>query len=605
MELSERQICRSSFCKDKDDNCNINGSKPAFWNKMSDDDFYKKAEQLTSFHNEEAFVDHDMNSVPEVKELQRKSGKAARSNVNGSRRSRVAHMEASMNVTGLVDVNDLSKDLGSYPGKYNIADKTQAFKQKTSVSGKRSEKRNGKLHKSKSDTFSIKAGLSSFSSSASGNNALGIYGSKHDICDFAKRVDEISLNELLDGSYKCPDSIKVKEKSTEALNGSILLSVREASSVLHLQKPAQTSVPAVDAIYNNASVTNSSSNDGNKGEATDSSPCNKVEGSLAGPADHHANILQFPLLEPKDVLDRLALVPHKDVDLMLLDSMKPTSSSKVHNGGSLPTFSWSHVSGGHFKVNPDLVKSTPSKSTCQSRWVKMGKSTTSLGVTTTYLEDFQSLTYNQSLVPLKSQLPGSTQKEKSPLVSTSDRVVTAAPSGPHTTASKTPAVHSAGVLLAAQTLCNIAAKFRKQGQYGLASWQKKSSQKSIRSSKLTSDEKLEKALFTIPSSRSVGPTSLINRSDDAKSNISKKLKPSVNDPAKGQYQWSTVTPQSIRSSSSPNKIFKNAHHESSSSPMKRSIATQHAKLPNKPPKLRKLVPMEWKSRGDHKGNAKY
>ncbi|KAJ0559209.1 hypothetical protein HanHA300_Chr06g0197791 [Helianthus annuus] len=149
-------------------------------------------------------------------------------------------MEASLNVTEIVDVNDLPKELGSCPEKYNIADKTYAAKQKTSVSGKRSEKRNGKLSKNKCDIFSIKAGLSSFRSSAGGNSVLGIYGSKRDICDFAKHVDEVSLNELLDGSYKCPDSIKVKEQSTEGLNGSFLLSVREACSVLHLQKPAQT-----------------------------------------------------------------------------------------------------------------------------------------------------------------------------------------------------------------------------------------------------------------------------------------------------------------------------------------------------------------------------
>ncbi|XP_035830223.1 uncharacterized protein LOC110864435 isoform X2 [Helianthus annuus] len=211
-----------SFHLEKDDNCTINGSKPAFWNTLSDEGFYRQAGQLTSPHNEEAYVDHDTTSAPEAK--QRKSAKAARSNGNSSRRSRAAHMEASLNVTEIVDVNNLPEELGSCPEKYNIADKTHAAKRKTSVSGKRSEKRNGKLSKSKCDIFSIKAGLSSFRSSAGGNSVL----------------DEVSLNELLDGSYKCPDSIKVKEQSTEGLNGSFLLSVREACSVLHLQKPAQT-----------------------------------------------------------------------------------------------------------------------------------------------------------------------------------------------------------------------------------------------------------------------------------------------------------------------------------------------------------------------------
>lgn len=110
----------------------------------------------------------------------------------------------------------------------------------------------------------------------------------------------------------------------------------------------------------------------------------------------------------------------------------------VHNGGSLPTFPWSHTSGAHFKANPDVVKSAPGKSTCQGRWVKMGKLTTSLGDTdtTTYLAELQSLTYNQSLVPLLSQHPGSTDKEKSSLISTFDRGATS--SGTRTTASKDP-----------------------------------------------------------------------------------------------------------------------------------------------------------------------
>ncbi|KAK9053116.1 hypothetical protein SSX86_029746 [Deinandra increscens subsp. villosa] len=594
---SERE---TSFHPEKDDNCsNINGSKLPFWNKMSEDELYRQAGRLTSLHNGEAFVDHDTVSVQEAKQSQRRSGKASRSNGNSSRRSRAAHMEASLNVTGVGDGNDVPKELGSYSGKYNLADKTHTSKLKTAVSGKRSEKRNGKIPKNKCDSFSVKAGLSSFSSAAGGNNILGVYGSKHDI-----HVEEVSLNELLDGSYKCPNSIKVKEKSTETLNASIVQSVREACSIFHLQKPAQTpKVPAVDATYNykdSSFITSSSTNSHNKGDATDTSPCNKVEGSCTGPTDHNANILQFPLFEPKDVLGRLNLPSHKDLDLMLLDNMKPTSTSKVHNGGSLPTFPWSHVSGGHFKANPDVVKSAPSKSTCQGRWVKMGKSTASLGDTgsTTFLADFHDLTYNQSLVPLQSQQPGSTEKEKSPLIPTPDQELT--PSGTRTTASKNPDGHSTGVLSAAQTLCNIAAEFRKQDQYGPATWQKKSLHKSIRASKLTSDEKLEKALFTIPSSRPVRPTNLIS---DAKSHASKKRKLSVIDPTKGQYHWSTSTPQSSRSSSSPSKPFKNSsmeskHHESSSSSMKRSITTPPVKLSNKPSKLRKLGPTEWRSRVD-------
>ncbi|XP_076920091.1 uncharacterized protein LOC143581123 [Bidens hawaiensis] len=395
----------------KDDNCNVNGSKPAAC-------LYRQAGELTGLRNGDAVDGLDMVG----KHLQRKSGKGCRSNGNGngngSRRSRLAHMEGSLDVTAGVDGNNVVR--------YSVVDRTQTGRHKTVVSGKRSEKRSGKISKSKCDSFSVKAGLSNFSSAAGGNNVLGVYGSKHDVREFAKHVKEMSLKELLDGSYKCPDSIKVKEKSTEALNGSILQSVREACSVLHLHKLTQTpKVPAVDASFNY--LTNSSTNDDNKGDAVDPSACNKVE-SCAGAINNRANILQFPLFEPKDILDRLTLPPDKDLDVMLLDSMKPTLSLKVHNGGSLPMFPWSHVSGGHFKANLDVVKSTPSKSACQSRWVKMGKSTASLRDinATTYLQDFQSFTYNQSLVPLQTQQPQSTVKV--------DQEIT--PSGTRTTASK-------------------------------------------------------------------------------------------------------------------------------------------------------------------------
>ncbi|XP_071705331.1 uncharacterized protein [Rutidosis leptorrhynchoides] len=591
---SEHESCSSSFHPDKDNKCNVNGTRPAIWNKMSDEDMYRLAGQ--------AFLDHDMESVQEAKQSLQNSGKVVRSNGSSSRRSRVAHMEASMNVNGVLEYYNLPKDVGSYSGTYNIAEK----KLKTTVSGKRSDKRNGKLPKNKCDSFSVKAGLSSFSSAAGGNNILGIYGSKHDICDFGKQVDVILLNELLDGSYKCRYSINEKEKKTEVLNGSILSSVRDACSIFRLQKPIKIpTAAAVDGAYNhNASCL---PNNDNEGAFANLSSCNKVEESLCAPTDDHANSLQFPLVAPKDVLDRLSLPPPKDLDLMLLDSMKPTSTSKVQSGGSLPTFPWSHVSGRDNKANPDVIKSTPSKCSCQGRWVRIGMSTDSLreATSTSYLADFKSLTYNPSLVPLEFQRPVPIGNGKSTTLSIS---VAASDPGvtPSTqaTASKSSAGNCSRELAAAQTLCNIAATCRKQDQEGMASWQKDSSNKVFRASKLTSDEKLEKALFTIPSSRHVGPNNLVNSPNDMKSShTQKKLKLSTND-----FHWSTSTPQSSRSS--PSKIFKvpplvSKHHESSSSLKKTVTVTTPARFSNKPLKLRRLEPMEWKSRGDQKGYGKY
>ena len=112
----------------------------------------------------------------------------------------------------------------------------------------------------------------------------GVYGSKQDIYDFEKHVDEISLNELLDGSYKCPKSIKENEKKTEILHKSILVSIRAASSILQLQKPKQPqNVAPVDGTNThnassslpNPAASGTSTNNDSKGDA-DPSSCNKV-----------------------------------------------------------------------------------------------------------------------------------------------------------------------------------------------------------------------------------------------------------------------------------------------------------------------------------------
>lgn len=62
---------------------------------------------------------------------------------------------------------------------------------------------------------------------------------KPDINDVTKQLDEPLLNELLDGSYKCPSIAKDKGKKAANLNENIMHSVREACSILRLRKPVQ------------------------------------------------------------------------------------------------------------------------------------------------------------------------------------------------------------------------------------------------------------------------------------------------------------------------------------------------------------------------------
>ena len=56
-----------------------------------------------------------------------------------------------------------------------ILDKTQMSRQKNSFSGKRGDRRNSKVPmKPKFDSFSMKAGLASFTMASGGNNFLGM-----------------------------------------------------------------------------------------------------------------------------------------------------------------------------------------------------------------------------------------------------------------------------------------------------------------------------------------------------------------------------------------------------------------------------------------------
>lgn len=60
----------------------------------------------------------------------------------------------------------------------------------------------------------------------------GTYGLKPDAHDITKLIDDISLDELLDGSYKCPTVGKEKGKKPAITSENILHSVRKSVSIL-------------------------------------------------------------------------------------------------------------------------------------------------------------------------------------------------------------------------------------------------------------------------------------------------------------------------------------------------------------------------------------
>uniref|UniRef100_A0A5B7B9L4 Uncharacterized protein n=1 Tax=Davidia involucrata TaxID=16924 RepID=A0A5B7B9L4_DAVIN len=633
--------CRSSLLSQKDEVGAVSASETAFWNKMPDAELCWHASQPSSFHSEGASEDLNFGNTysslllkprPEAKKLRRKSGKVARSSSGCSKRSRMAQMEVPINEHGVDDIKGVSNELGAYPAKCNIAEKTQVAKQKNNLNGKRGDKRNGKVPmKSKYDSFSLKAGLLSFGSSTGGNNILGVYGLKQDICDVTKHVDELSLNELLDGSYKCVDFSKEKGKKAANLNENIMNSVRKACSIFWLQKPLQPqNFIEINTGYNQKVSTCqvssgsciSGRSDSDKGGAytTVRSSCNKFQVSCSQ-LKSPASMLDFPLYQPEDILEHLALPQPKDLESLLLDAAKPALSSRnnpdprlgksVSHRAGLPPFPWSHTFSGHCKSNTDAVKLSTSRSTCQGRWVKIGNSATSVaGTGTDFLVDFESLAYDHTLVPSAGLKSGPLENEN--ITSTSLSIPPCEQGLPSSTcsmASQVPpesgggwkcqgnAEHSPRLLAAAQTLYEMMATHSlKQNSHGMNKWPKKASQKAMKARKLKSDEKSEEifaAAKAIKDSNEILPSKKARLSFNEKSNdlghtITMRKVP---------VTWST--PRSSRSS--PSKSLGDSAAVAKN--YNANIVKQSCMLP--PPtrvldkacssqgKLRKLAPMEW------------
>lgn len=84
----------------------------------------------------------------------------------------------------------------------------------------------------------------------------GLYGLKSDNHDVTKLLDDPPLNELLDGSYKCPILSKDKGKKAANVNENFLHSVRRACSILqHPRSDQSQSVAEIDSCSNKKTST--------------------------------------------------------------------------------------------------------------------------------------------------------------------------------------------------------------------------------------------------------------------------------------------------------------------------------------------------------------
>ncbi|CAN1778312.1 hypothetical protein LINPERHAP1_LOCUS14355 [Linum perenne] len=411
-------------------------------------------------------------------------------------------------LTGIDDSKNSSDKLGSFLKSCDSHEKTQFVKQRNNNSGRRGDRRPSKIStKARYDPFSSKAGLPTFNSAAGGTNFSAVYGLKTDVHDITKLVDELSLNDLLSGTYQCCRVGKEKVKKAGNSTESLLHSLTKACSVLQVPKPALSqNVAEIDSCSNeNTAVCPQNSlslSNGEDGETTvdlsspDKDSCSKP--------DFSPHLLNFQFEQPKDTLERLALAPSKDLESLLQDAVKPAASSRsasdqrpgkqLARGASLPPFPWSQNFNGHCRTNSDTAKLVTSRSTCQGRWGRVDNWVSSIGVPSNCLANLESLIYDEALVPsCGPKLEGDNAEE-----------------------------HCPRVLAAAQTLVDIAAcSVRRLNHERITKWPKHPSQKAMKARKV----KFIENHHLLTASTSFIPSNSIIR--DSMDNVTPSKKPKL------------------------------------------------------------------------------
>lgn len=314
-----------------------------------------------------------------------------RSSSPSSKRPRTCQRESSMSLTGNdVDSTMLRKTRCNL-SKCTSTEKSRVVKQRHDQDGKRGDKKNFKVPtKTKSDAF--------MHSTSGGNNILGIYGLKSDIHDVTKHVDELSLSELLDDSFKCPNLSREKGKKIIHTNESLVSSVKKACSILLRHSPLESQNSELDGICSRrklagqliSCVTSGDNND------TENDGIKDVASSTKDSCISNALPSLSTLYQPEEILKRLALPPTKDLDTLLRDASVPAvhlQSGDVncgiqtsHNVG-LPPFSWSLSPGGSSRASIDSGKLFMNRNVCHTKWVRLGCNATFLGNATNSFSD--------------------------------------------------------------------------------------------------------------------------------------------------------------------------------------------------------------------------
>ncbi|XP_065858375.1 uncharacterized protein [Euphorbia lathyris] len=630
---SNRELC-NSLLNEKDVTNSTNPSESTSLNKIPCPELRRHTSHPPCFPGEDVSRHVRLGGangpswIPKHEELQvqRKAGQVSRSGCGSAKRPRIILLE---DTSGLAvdDTREPSDKLGPHSTKCDSNEKTQVAKQKNNLGSKRGDRRSIKVSaKTKYDSFSLKASLASFSSAAAGNNFFGSYGLKTDVHDITKLVDDISLNDLLQGTYECPKLGKDKGKKVASASEGFTHLVRKACSLIQLPKSSQfqsfsemdsSSIEKLPACQSSISIVENGDSSTTDIPSPNKDSCSKLETP--------ANFLDLSFDQPKYTLERLALPPPKDLESLLLDAAKPAVSSRsapdsrpgkqISRRPSLPTFPWSHTFSGHCRTNSDAGKLLTSRTACQGRWMKIRTNFSSFGTASDCLPNLESFSYDESLVPScgKKKADIGNNVASSLFVAQCERGSSSAAASvvSHASLGKSEGdlknigivEHCPKLLAAAQTLCDIATCTSRVNKDGMMKWPKRPSQKAMKARKSKSTEKHEEIIS--PSTSSLGSDHFVrngfghtSKRPKLSTTEQKKDLLHINGMRKGHVSWS-ATPKSSRSS--PNKSVR----DSSINNLKQScMMPPPAKVLNKncngQHKVHKLMRMDWSRESDRR-----
>ncbi|XP_010473649.1 PREDICTED: uncharacterized protein LOC104753070 isoform X1 [Camelina sativa] len=566
-------------------------SDSSLWRKLmhSHDFVHDRLTKLRVENSSEPSNGYSPVASPESTESPRKRGKLSRSSSNGtSRRTKLILLDDTVSTPR---DNDTKEICGQ--GSTTFLDKPLVVKQRTSCNGKRGDRR---ISKVPTRTFST-------ISSATGENAFfGAYGLKPAINDVTKLIEDLSLKNLLEGSYECPSLGKDKMKKLENTNDTLLSVVRNVWSIVPTRRPVQSqSSTELETCLSRtlSSPPSSVSASLPNGENTDK--VNALDGDLSSSSkDLCINTkilstpLSFPLCDASDVLKRLGLPPPKDLDSLLQDASKPSQNSKNNSDqqrsakqlpprSGLPHFPWSQAFNGSSRTNSEAAKLVTGKTLCQGRWLRIPDTT--MGSTEGITDNFanlESLTFNQNLVPpLQKQTIAGTKTCQTIFANTTScqcpeasvstlPKVSIVPKEPERSRDvQDDALSCPQLLAAAQTLCDIAVQSANHNNpNGILRWPSKLSQKSMKARKTKLLEKPPERDKTTVSSFDHNSSNYNNNNNHVRKDSaaehnhhhlkpSKRLKLSTMENKKGTFPSSSSSPiESHRKHSSSSK-FKN------------------------------------------------